>query len=213
MRCVFVLWLCLVTYLATISEQFESIPKYTKSDLVSPDPILLFIYYDGQDKGKCMACEGYKQWLTQLRHQIGVFKIKRLNFYTSPTLVLRFKTTNFPTFFLQYQQEFKNITDVDFFNLGLRYHNNRYANDIDAILKNPQVLDRITTLKGLKAPSSICSLIYAQVLAVLLSTAHCLDILHALIPYWVLFLTILVLLLAARLCKRSPTTTADQKNK
>ncbi|KAI5179772.1 hypothetical protein NEOKW01_0235 [Nematocida sp. AWRm80] len=198
----------------TAKYNISEIPEYTTKDLYSEVPMLLFIYYDGEDKGKCMACQEYYQWLLSLNGKISSFTIKRLNFNSNPSLVLRFKTVQFPTFFLQYKQRFKNISAVDFYGLGIMYTNDRYINDIDAIIKNPRVFDKIDTLEGFKSPSSKWSLVYSKVLSLMLMVTYIHDIFSVIVPIWALLMGILFLLGITRMLKRNlPLGLAPEKDK
>ncbi|EIJ87306.1 hypothetical protein NEPAR07_0904 [Nematocida parisii] len=155
-------------------ETFTEIQTYTVEDFNSNTPTLIFIYYNTKES-TCFSCESYKKWLESFEdYKVGVFSIKRLNFSDDPILALRFKATSFPTFFLQHKKRFKNITSIDILDHNLSY-DKKYHNDIDAILKNPRILDRIETLEGLKAPSSVLMLVYAYAFTCLMTVINILD--------------------------------------
>ncbi|KAI5136165.1 uncharacterized protein NESG_02009 [Nematocida ausubeli] len=155
-------------------ETFSEIQNYTVNDFSSNTPMLIFIYYNSKNS-TCLACESYKKWLSSFPdYTVGAFTIKKLNFNTDPVLSLRFKATSFPTFFLQHKKRFKDITAVDILDHNLSY-DKKYENDIDAILKNPRILDYVETLEGLRAPSSIAMLIYAHVFTVFMLSFNVLD--------------------------------------
>ncbi|KAI5191177.1 hypothetical protein NECID01_1346 [Nematocida sp. AWRm77] len=177
------------------------IDKYRESDLHARDPAFIFVYYDGEEKGKCMACERYKPWVASLGTEVKGFKVKWLNFGESPRLALRFRTTQFPTFFLQYGQLFKNLSEVDFYDLNIAYEETLYKNDIDAILRNVHVLEKIPTISGMRAPSSFFSLVYSYVFSCALLLSHVVDAFTGVVPIWVLLLSVFVLLVSTNLFK------------
>ncbi|OAG29027.1 hypothetical protein NEDG_01166 [Nematocida displodere] len=188
----------LLVWAAVIRGDFLKIEKYSVEDFSCTSPLLIFIYYDNESGEKCRACEGYKKWLGEAKDEkIGPFKIKRINFNDSPKMALRFKATQFPTFFLQYLKKFKNISSVDFHSLGVSYTGKKYENDIDAILKNPSTLDHLKTIEGLSSPSSVFSLFYAHLLSFLLLASAVLDRMTDVAPAYalaILFAALFVLL-------------------
>lgn len=177
MKCLF-----LTLLFAAAFCEIPGISRYTKKDLEENKPVLIFIHYEGQNKEKCMACEGYKKWLSTKNGTIPPYAIKEINFATHPIMALRFKTTRFPTFFLQHRQKFKNISDVDFSELEVSYGSKTYDNDIDAILKNPEVLDKIPTLEGIFAPSSSLTSMLAFAFALFLWFSYVTDIIDETVP-------------------------------
>ncbi|KAI5171162.1 hypothetical protein NEFER03_0564 [Nematocida sp. LUAm3] len=201
MRRIFMCFAAILSF-AICTTQFSRIKEYTKHDLRAQEPILLFIYYDGEDKGKCMACESYKPWLSSLQGKIGAFSIRRLNFNKDPLLVLRFRTTHFPTFFLQNGKHFKNITEADFFDLGIKYHKQGYINDIDAILRNPSVFDKIKTISSWKSPFSSISLAYAYGLSYLMMISYMVDQVNTMFPTWMVLLGFFAILFIAGSLKK-----------
>ncbi|KAH9385898.1 uncharacterized protein NEMAJ01_0794 [Nematocida major] len=170
----------LLALLGSVSS-FSGIAKYTVNDFASETPMLIFIYYES-DKSKCLACSSYKKWLSSFPEKtLGVFTIKRINFNTDPIMALRFKTNSFPTFFLQHKNRFKNITDIDILEHDISYRKS-YSNDIDAVLKNPRILDSVRTIEGYESPASCISLGYAYLFAVAYSGMRILDRVSGMLP-------------------------------
>lgn len=192
------------------------IERYTKEDLLSAqEPLLIFIYYEADSTHrKCMACEGYKKWLLNSNGVIGPFKVKSINFFSDPILALRFRAVNFPTFFVQYRKAFKNISDVNFFSLQIKYSKEKYKNDIDAIIKNPKAFERIKNIPSIKSPLSVFSLIYAHSMFIFLTLSHLLERIERYIPSWAgLSLVFSVLILFAIIRKIISKNVTEKINK
>lgn len=193
----------LLSLVASVWAGWNDVETYQEADLHCPTPIFLFIYYDGANKGKCMACEQYKPWIASLKGTIGAFTVKKLNFNDHPRLALRFRATEFPAFFIQHQGMFKNLSALSFYDLGIAYQDKLYANDIDAIFQNVQVVDKIPLISGIKAPSSTASLLYSYLFMGVLLSSYLLDRLVEAVPVWALLLTTFALLVSTSLVKSS----------
>lgn len=192
-------------------QEFAELKTYTTADLAEDEPTMLFIYYDSPDN-TCMACESYKKWLGSFTDgSVGVFKIKTLNFNTDPILALRFKATSFPTFVLQHRNRFKNITAVDVFNHNIPY-DKKYENDIDAILKNPSILDNIETAEGIYAPSSRLLLAYAYLFTWVMLSISVLDRVSEAVPMSTLLLGVFIIALSALLLRKKEPIKKKEKD-
>jgi len=177
---------------------FGLIEKYVEKDLCSSPPTFIFIYYDGENKGKCMACESYKAWLGAQNGKLDVFTIKTLNFFENPKLALRFKATQFPSFFIQYEDKFKNLSNIDFLLLpqnGLDSHQ-KYSNEIDAIFQNPRLIENLPVISGFRSPNSLYSWAYSRVMCFVLGAAYILDHISSVFPLWGIFLSIFIAVLS-----------------
>lgn len=191
-------------------QEFGDLKVYSKHDLAEEEPTMIFIYYDSPEN-RCMACESYKKWLGTFKDgSVGVFKIKTLNFNTDPILALRFKATSFPTFFLQHKDRFKNITAVDVFGHSIPY-DKKYENDIDAVLKNPRILDSVETIEGLFAPSSKLLLVYAHIFTWAMIIISTLDRISEAIPMSTMLLGICIIGMATLLIKKKEPSKHKEK--
>lgn len=204
------LLLVFLLFLQCSLQEFSQLKTYSTEDLHKNEPTLIFIYYDSPESS-CMACESYKKWLGSfISGSVGVFSIKTLNFNTDPILALRFRTTSFPTFFLQHRNRFKNITAVDIFNNNIPY-DKKYENDIDAILKNPDILDRVETVEGIYAPSSKLLLLYAHVFTWMIVLVSVLDRVSEAVPTSTLILGLCVIGMALLLLRKRGSSPQKQK--
>ncbi|KAI5192299.1 hypothetical protein NEMIN01_1928 [Nematocida minor] len=196
-----VLLFVFLLFLQNSSQNFSELETYSSRDLKSTEPMMIFIYYDSPGSS-CLACESYKKWLGSFSGgTVGVFKIKTINFNIDPLLALRFKATSFPTFFLQHRNRFKNITAVDIFDYNISY-DKKYENDIDAILKNPKILDNVETREGIYAPSSKLLLVYAYCFTWAMITISILDRIAEAVPLSVIMFGLCIIAIVSFFIKR-----------
>lgn len=192
------------------SASFSEIENYSTKDFESTVPFLIFIYYDSPNS-TCLACGSYKKWLSSFPNKsVGAFTIKKINFNTSPILALRFRATRFPTFFLQHKKRFKDISNVDLFDQI--HYGKLYENEIDAILKNPRILDSIETLEGYRAPSSIFSWLYAYSFTASMMIVNILDRITESMPFWFILLVLSILAAISIAIRRISVVTEQKKN-